>query len=49
MENEKIDLDNSTKITVEELAKAIKQDAPRFTFFMYEKGSDENLGKTELK
>ncbi|KAI8376701.1 hypothetical protein EDC96DRAFT_282352 [Choanephora cucurbitarum] len=39
LENEKIDLDSSTKITVEELAKTIKQDAPRFTFFMY----DENL------
>ncbi|KAI8373716.1 hypothetical protein BD560DRAFT_434076 [Blakeslea trispora] len=43
LDNEKIDLDKESKIAVDELAKAIKQDAPRFTFFIYENESDENL------
>ncbi|RCI02509.1 Twinfilin-1, partial [Rhizopus stolonifer] len=43
LENEKIDLDNQDQVSIDQLCKAIRQDAPRFTFYVYENGSTESL------
>ena len=47
MDNEKIDLDNATQVPINELSKTISATAPRFTFYIYQHGSSESLGKTE--
>lgn len=49
MDNEKIDLDNATQVSINELSKTISENAPRFTFYIYQHGSNESLGKTNRK
>ncbi|KAG2215986.1 hypothetical protein INT46_007046 [Mucor plumbeus] len=43
LDNEKIDLDNATQVSINELSKTISEDAPRFTFYIYQHGSNESL------
>ncbi|KAL9548329.1 hypothetical protein MBANPS3_005735 [Mucor bainieri] len=43
LDNEKIDLDNATQVSIQELSKTISATAPRFTFYIYQHGSSESL------
>lgn len=43
LDKEKIDLDNATQVGINELNKTISENAPRFTFYVYDNGSKESL------
>lgn len=43
LDNEKIDLDNTADVSINDLKNTITENAPRFTFYIYENGSKESL------
>ncbi|KAI8644743.1 hypothetical protein BD408DRAFT_412826 [Parasitella parasitica] len=43
LDNEKIDLDSATQVSVDNLSQTINPAAPRFTFYIYPRGSTESL------
>ncbi|CEP17458.1 hypothetical protein [Parasitella parasitica] len=43
LDNEKIDFDSKAQVSIDKLSQTINADAPRFTFYIYQRGSTESL------